>query len=132
MKINTWFKNLIYLFAIAALFYGGIILLNSYKAEVSRTFQQNYLQYILITLLFFGGIGVVLGFDHYLVQMKKKGMWRINIPKLLIVGLPSLILSIPPVLFFIFNSGIPYSIITCVVFGHTLISSVYKQTPTNE
>lgn len=143
MKNNAWLKNLVYLLLIVVLYLIGSSLLSEVKEQVYRRFDYNFYTLTLFTLknlLFFGGIGVVLGIDGFINQFKKTGKWRFNLPKLLVLGLPSLIMSVPIIsalllIQLITSINLPALgvftgseyIVFSIIFGHTLISSLYKE-----
>lgn len=123
-------KHLIYLILIISLYYLGSSILAKQYEEAKITFIYNYWLITIIKLIFFGGIGVVLGLDKFLSELTQKGKWSFDIIKFLILGIPSLIFSMQYlVLTFI---QIPSSFnnmytIANIVLGHTLISSFYKE-----
>ena len=89
----------------------------------------------LINLLCLGGIGFVLGLDNDTVQFKKEGKLRFNIPKLIILVLPSLILSNSNILAK-FTSSMnlidSISIVSSIVYGHAFAGSIFKEWLANE
>lgn len=131
MKINTWLKHLIYLLLIVALSWMGITILSNYYAEVQRSYNINIILIMLVNFIFFGGIGAVLGLDNFILQFKMEGQWRFNLPKLIVLGLPSLILSIPHLLFILLPSAMQFMDTIClipnIVFGYILVSSIVRE-----
>lgn len=131
MKINNCLKYFIYLLLIVALSWLGTTILSNYYAEVQRSYKTDILLIMFVNLIFFGGIGVVLGLDNFILQLKIKGQWRVNLPKLMILGLPSLILSIPYLWFILSPSATQFMDTIClisnIVFGYTLVSSIEKE-----
>lgn len=80
-------------------------------------------------LLFYGGIGVVLGLDKFLIEVKHAGEWKLDIIKLIILGIPSLIFSIPYLVMSLISLQTSFSnmfTISHIIFGYTLISSLSK------
>lgn len=136
MKNNTWIKNLIYLLLIVALFWGGTMLLSNHFEKVQRSYENNISLIILINLIFFGGIGIILGLDNFILQLKKEGKFRVDVSKLIVLGLPSLILSNPYIWAILMPSAMTFMDSTClissIVLGYTFVSSIYKEDLTNE
>lgn len=127
MKSNNLFKKIIYILLIIFFIYVAItFILKDFKAG---KIQYNNL-IILMNFIFFGGIGFLLGLDNLITQLKNKGKWMIDKKKLIILGLPSLILSSPNLLFSLISPSIPFiyciSFIANVVLGYTFVSSFYK------
>lgn len=131
MKINTWLKNFIYLLLIIVLTWYGETILSNYYAKMQSSYTSNILLIMLVNLVFFGGIGVILGLDNFILQFKMKGQWRVNLPKLIIIGLPSLILSVPYIIFTLFPFTMQFidtiCLISNIVFGYILVSSIVKE-----
>ncbi|MDU4891416.1 MAG: hypothetical protein E6344_15120 [Clostridium sp.] len=136
MKHNTWVKNIIYLLLIVILFWVGTTLLSKIQEAAQRTYNLNINLVTLVTILFFGGIGLVLGFDNFITQLKIKGAWRFDMAKFVIVGIPAFIFSIPYMIYKLVPSMLEsihnISLVSSVVLGYTLISCVYKEHFGNE
>lgn len=136
MKNNTWIKNLIYLLLIVALFWVGTMLLSNYFKEVQRSYETNISLIILINLIFFGGIGIILGLDNFILQLKKEGKFRVDVSKLIVLGVPSLILSNPYIWTILMPSAMTFMdsicLISSIVLGYTFVSSIYKEDLANE
>lgn len=136
MKNNTWIKNIIYLLLIVALFWGGTMLLSNYFKEVQRSYETNISLIILINFIFFGGIGIILGLDNFILQLKKEGKFRVDVSKLIVLGVPSLILSNPYIWAILMPSAMTFMdsicLISSIVLGHTFVSSIYKEDLANE
>lgn len=136
MKHNTWVKNLIYLLLIVTLFLVGTILLSKINEAAQRTYTLNINLVTLVTILFFGGIGLVLGFDNFITQLRLNGNWKFDMAKLVIVGIPSFIFSIHYMVYKISSALLPYidniSLVSSIILGYTLISCVYKDSEIKE
>lgn len=126
MKHNTWVKNIIYILLIVILFLVGTGLLSKLQETAQQTYTVDINLITLICIIFFGGIGIILGFDNFIYQLQLKGNWRIDIAKLVILGIPSFIVSIPYVIYMISPSMLSYSYIPSIVLGYTVISCIYK------
>ena len=129
MKSRSFGKYLIYLIFIIGLYIIGTLLLDKCYAEARITFVYNYWLITLIKIIFYGGIGAVLGLDSFLVELKREGKWKLDILRLIILGIPSLIFSIPYIMILIpiSNSFSSVFTISSIVFGYTMISSIYKE-----
>ncbi|WP_227847970.1 hypothetical protein [Clostridioides sp. ZZV15-6598] len=116
--------------------------LNFYHYSQTRTdFALNFNRLIFINLISCGPIGFLLGFESFLNEYRKSGGWNIDVPRLIILCLPFLLLSAMPILIFNFGIGrlpIVGSIIITdnkllsitifnILFGYFLITSFYKK-----
>ena len=129
MKKKFWGKYLIYLIVVIILYSIGSMILTKHYNEAEKTFIYNYWLITLVKITFFGGIGAVLGFDGFLKELNCKGKWKFDIAKLIILGIPSLMFSLP----YLIITFIPLSnqfsnifTISSVVLGYTLMSIPYK------
>ena len=50
--------------------------------------------YIVLSLLLSISIGLLMGLEHMVCERGKEGTWKVNVSKLVIVGLPSLYFSL--------------------------------------
>lgn len=79
-------------------------------------------------------LGVLLGLEDFISEFKKKSPWKVNIPKLVSVGLPSLIIGFSPFIFFGKSTfiGISTSAIFAnsgvfqLILGYAVVTSFYK------
>ncbi len=140
MNIKRWSKYPIYLFLIFAFVY-----LNTSKSfpffnKTNYTFNYFHLVVNILTGVL---IGVILGFEHLYTEYKKDGLWKINLPKLIILGLPSLYFSltyivlynnIPVITKLVINTSTyllnyvsdKYISFFQLILGYVLITSFYK------
>lgn len=105
MKIKTWLKYFAYTFIIIAFMYLGEYVLNYLKELGKVTFKLPFYQYDLVTFIFCTAIGFLIGLECFLKEKRKEGRWKINVPKLILMGLPSLYFSLYA---FIFYSPVPF------------------------
>ena len=128
MTSRFWGKYLIYLILIVALYITGTLLLDMHYNRAAITFVYNYWLITLIRIIFYGGIGAVLGLDGFIIELKREGKWKFDIPRLIILGIPSLIFSIPyiTILVPISTSFSNIFTISSIILGYMLISSPYK------
>ena len=142
MKIKPWFKYLISITLIISL-----IVLREYvekllSASYYRFAFSEMVYYIVISLLLGLCIGLFLGLEHLIRELKKEGMWKINLPKLILVGLPSLYFALSNIwllsgnqftreviaypLHYLLKYGLGYVSLFQIILGYVLITSFYK------
>lgn len=140
MKMKTILKYLFYVLLIY-----GLIYLKGYVADLFAVEYQNYYHintnYLLIGLGINIIIGLLLGFEHLLGQMKNDGRWGINRYKLTLIGLPSLFFSLNYMLSLIniswmqqilnniilFHKNNDYITIFQIILGYVIITSIYRK-----
>lgn len=76
---------------------------------------------------------MLLGLEHFIVERKRAGTWKINLPKLVIVGLPSVIFSLTYHIALLDIATLSYATLGTnfipvfqIVLGYVLITCVYK------
>ena len=141
MKMKSWLK---YLMHITLIFF--IIALREYVEKLSldsySRLESAMVFYLVISLLLGVCIGLILGLDHLLSELRKEGMWKINLPKLILVGLPSLYFSVTNIwvlcngqflreiisypLHYFFRYGSSYISLFQVILGYVVITSFFK------
>ena len=114
--------------------------LNEVKQSAGNTYQAlPYMAALLFIYALFGGlIGI---FEHTICEITKPGRWRLNIEKLIFLGIPSAFFAcfnllysqqfklpafIAPIMGEIAVLGRGLSDIAAVLLGYLLVSSVYK------
>lgn len=130
MNSKNTIKYLIYLIIIISLYYLGSSILAKHYEDAKITFLYNYWLITLVKLVFFGGIGMVLGLDKFLSELNREGKWKFDISKLIILGIPSLIFSMQYLVLTFIQIPSSFSsvfIIANIVLGYTIISSLYKE-----
>lgn len=143
MKIKNWLRYLAYSVVIITLLILRTYALERYDAYRSREFEINF-GLAAIGVIINITIGLVLGAEHLFNEIKKEGTWKINLPKVILIGLPSLCLSLIFWGMYADISGLGYmwehSIISLlinypgnqlmfqVIVGYAVISSFYKYT----
>ena len=94
VKISRY--NWIIYFAYAVLLFCFIII--SYKiyelGDMIRICKYNALPFLTLSLVIFTLIGFLLGLEKLILEIRKEGSWRINLPKVVFIGIPSLYFSI--------------------------------------
>jgi len=94
---------------------------------------NSYILLITVPSIFNLVIGLFLGLDHFIVEYKKPGTWKINLPELVIVGLPSLFFSLTYHVALINIVQLSYATLGTnfipvfqIVLGYVLITCLYK------
>lgn len=134
-----WIKNIIYIALIAVFLILGLLILTKINLQAKQRFEYNLTYTTFIIITFFGGIGAILGLDNLIISLKKKGVLKVNKPRLLVLGIPSFIVSMTYIwatlgLFKVIPTIYPYLIkydypiiISSIILGHTIVSSLYKE-----
>lgn len=136
LKVNHPMKFFSYLLFIAILYYCGTALLEEHSRQALKTYNYNYVYITFITIVFFGGIGAVLGLSNAKASVNRNRTLRIDKSRLFVLGLPSFILAMTHIwaqlglfegyayvyMYILRNDFI--IIISSIILGHTLISSV--------
>lgn len=92
MRKNNWLLYSIYsvILVCYAIFSSKILIFE--KQQFQRTF--NNLPLIILSMIIFIMFGLLLGVEKFLLEMRKDGKWKINLPKLILLGIPSLYFSL--------------------------------------
>ncbi len=93
--MKPWVKYLVYISLLVL-----IAFLGSY---IARTIEANDHYPVLINTLwivFYGAMGLILGSEHLLRELKKDGIWKINLPKIIVMGVPSLYISLSSLIYY--------------------------------
>ena len=132
-------KYLIFLALICSL-----ILLRAYVGqllqEALRRFEEPAYYYLIISQLLSVCIGLFLGLEHLIDELKKEGRWKLNLPKLLLIGLPSSFFSLAHIWFgfqflngkiaytlvSLFGPGTDFILLFQIILGYVIITSPYK------
>lgn len=146
MKAKVWIKYFVYLLLIiGAIKLKGFIEI-IFQNQYNKTYQFNHLLYaviILATVL----VGVIIGLDSFLRETEKEGIWKVNLPKIIFVILPSLIVSLFYIIAMIsnnfvnlvlmpvykfFGSNDSFTTMFQLILGYSLITVMYKESIKNE
>ncbi|WP_238886223.1 hypothetical protein [Clostridium sp. YIM B02551] len=140
MKKKSWLMYLIYalIFACYILFSSKLFI--SLDKESKVTF--NVIPILIWSSVLFIGLGVLLGVERFLLEIRKEGKLRVNLPKIIFLGLPSLYFSLglflaySPINFFKQTFTYPilrllliksdFLAIFQIIFGYVLITSLVK------
>lgn len=140
--MKSWLKYLSCILIIFGLIYANINFVSKCMLIVEVSYEVEFLILAMsISALVFVVVGVLLGSEKLLSERKKEGHWKINLPKLLILGIPALYFSLWLVLAYT-DLGMIYKPVwrlslekhsldfipaIQVMLGYTLITSFYKQ-----
>ena len=141
MKIKYWLKYLIFITVILFL-----IFLREYVEKMFTVsyykYQANGILYAVISLFLGVLIGMFLGLEHLLSERGKGGTWKVHLPKLILIGLPSLYFSLANLwiisgnqflleiiaypLFYFMRYGSGYVSLFQIILGYAVITSFFK------
>lgn len=89
MKNNNWLKYFLYavvLICYIALSDKIIVFLNNQYYHLTINSFLSLLGRTIIYII----VGLLLGLESLLLQTRKEGKWRVNLPKVIFLGIPSL------------------------------------------
>lgn len=129
-------KNVVLLVLIIILFVVGTGLLENHLVQSKTTYRFSPGYITIISIAFFGGIGVLLGLS---ANRRTAGALQMDFPRLLLLALPSLIVSLsyvwaylrlfdfyPPIYSYIATN--PYLVtVSCIILGHSLITGFQRR-----
>ena len=140
MKKSNW--GIYFLYGIVLIGYvvlsnNALVLANKQK---EATFQ--ILPSMLLVTLVFIGLGLLLGIERLAAESKKIGIWKINLPKLIFLGIPSLYFSLGIFLYYssisfvrdiiaypldyFLNNNVNILSLFQIILGYVIISSFTK------
>ena len=141
MKVKSWIKYLIYMCLILIIVFFGQHVFEVYKQNTQNTQKTSnfspYYYYVLM-IIFYGSIGLLLGLEHVICEIRKKGAWVVNLPKIVLIGIPSLYFSLAIIIYY---SNIPFLSFPLgglmggstnfinvfqIILGYSIITSFYK------
>lgn len=114
MKALSWLKYFVYLLLLVLVIWLKGATEAAFQTDYNTTYQINYLLYSVINILPII-VGVVIGLEAFINERTKTGRWKLNLPKLILVAIPSLYASILYFLALIQNETIYNIFITPVV-----------------
>lgn len=92
MRKNKWLLYFIYSVVLVCYIIFSSKILIFEKEQFQRTF--NNLPLITWSIIIFILFGLLLGLEKLLLEIRKDGKWRINLPRLILLGVPSLYFSL--------------------------------------
>lgn len=92
MRKNYWLSYFIYAIVLVVYMILSNKILENIIKQSQRTF--NMLPYMIWSSIAFVILGLLLGLEKFMLERKKEGKWKVNLPKILFLGIPSLYFSI--------------------------------------
>lgn len=140
-KMKKALRYLLFLIILLSMYFLAVKLNFDFYCKFGTGFMQDFKKFIFINLISSGSIGLLLGTELFIKEYKKNGSWYLDIPRLILLCLPSFLLTLMPVLIFMFPVGkipiignfimldrIPLNIIIFnILFGYFLITSFRKK-----
>jgi len=140
MKRNKWLCYFLYGLLLIAYFISSHIALEYLNAQKNRTFV--ILPFEIWTTVIYTVGGILLGLETFILEVKKKGSWKVNWPKVIFLGIPAIYLAVGiffgyiPITFvrevlqypflFLYISKVNLVPIFQIAFGYILITSFVK------
>jgi hypothetical protein len=138
MKGKSWSRYIVYMCLILVMVFWGQHIFGEYKQSVQESYNFRPYYFNILMIIFYGGIGLLLGLEHLIFEFKKKGSWKVNLPKIVLMSIPSLYFSLAmfiyynniPVLSFpigvLIEDGTAFINAFQIIMGHSFITSFYK------
>ena len=143
MKAKSWSKYFLIIILILVMVFWGQYVLDGITRNSQKTYNINPYFYNMVMIIFYGSIGLLLGLEHLIQEIKKEGTWVINIPKLILMGIPSLYFSLGIFLYgsrnqfvreviaypigILLNNSTNFIFVLQLIFGYSIITSFYKK-----
>lgn len=134
MKSKLWVKYLIYI----SLIFIIVFVEGNFSKIVKNNYYRGYNPFIAM-FAFYVGLGVILGLKRLILERKKEGDWKVNLPKLVLIGVPSLYFSLGVFIFYynflpafsfpirvLVSSSSNFMTIFQTILGYTIITSFFK------
>ena len=134
MKKNKWLCYFVYVLVLLCYITFSYEIVALLKKQFETKFE--YLPYFLFSMIIYLVLGMLLGLERIVLEREKEGNWKINLPKLILLGVPFLYLSLGafvvlispmisyPILFF--TNGLNYQPIFQIILGYTICTSFIK------
>lgn len=140
MRKKSWLKYLMYILLLCLLIFSKEYLLNRIEYNFYRSFGAGGSMWLIIILplIYNVVIGLILGFEQLINERRKVGSWKINLPKVLLIGIPSLFFSLTYQIALINNSFVQNKILVYarlgtnfipifqIILGYVAITCLYK------
>lgn len=140
MRINLWLKYCIYILALSIVIFSKEYVTGKLEFYYKSTWGADGSYLLLTTVLFAFNlvIGIFLGLGHFIGETKKNGKWKINFPKIVLVGLPSLFFSltyhiacinipyVQSILLRYTKLGMNFVPVFQIIAGYVVITCLYK------
>jgi hypothetical protein len=142
MKLKYWLKYLIHITILFSLTVLRGYIEKLFSASYYRFDNPAILYYAIISLLLGACIGLFLGLEHFIKEIGNIGIWKINLPKLILIGIPALYFSVTNLLtisssqfiheiiayplLYLSGFGSGYVSIFQMILGYVIITSFFK------
>ena len=139
MKAKSWIKYFIYMCLILIVVFWGQHVFVVYKQNTQKTFNFNPYYYNVLMIIFYGSIGLLLGLEHLIYQIRKQGDWAVNFPKIVLMLIPSLYFSLAIFIYYsnitllsfplmgLIENGTNFINAFQIILGYSIITSFYKK-----
>lgn len=107
MKKNVWLKYLLITALILLAVFWEDNVLDGY---LDLAHQKMIVHPVILEFIFYVILGLLLGLDHFIQEMGKVGKWRINMAKLVLLGIPSLYFSFGYFIYFRIGKLLPHAL----------------------
>ncbi|WHH56947.1 hypothetical protein [Petroclostridium sp. X23] len=144
MRKYHWRMYLIYILIILCYLIGSSWILGVQKEQASKMFDP--FPFMVWSTVIFIMLGILLGLEHLLLEIKKEGQWELNLPKIILLGIPLFYLAMSYFIYYFPTSSVtvqeilsyPIRFILCsrmsqtymgifqVMLGYIIITSFYK------
>lgn len=147
MKALSWLKYFVYLLLFILVIWLQGVTETAFQTSYQTTNQINYFLYIIV-VLFPVFVGAIIGLETLVNECGKEGKWKLNLPKLILLTLPSCYVSmlyfismannqklndilIAPLLKF-FGGSSAFVLIFQILFGYSLLTLFHKSVIANK
>ncbi|RCX18820.1 hypothetical protein DFR58_10489 [Anaerobacterium chartisolvens] len=133
--MQKWIRVLVYLFFIVAFIFLSENLISKAEHYSAISYSKNlyHLAIIFINIIF----GALLGMEYIINEKRKKGAWKINFPKFVILFLPALLFNLYFIalvfnaawiqnLNFLYRAVVATNIIS-TIFGYSIMTILKKE-----
>lgn len=140
MKKNKWLFYFLYtaiLISYITISNKMLIFLNEQRARTYDIFPLMIWSTIIFILL-----GALIGLEKFMLEVRKEGLWKVNLPKIILLGIPSLYFAfglalyylpikfvqqffVYPIQFFL-QGNFNFLSVFQMIFGYVIITSFIK------
>ncbi|MFC4768559.1 hypothetical protein [Effusibacillus consociatus] len=122
-----------YFLLILGVVIGSKFVLDELRELMEVTAQYLYTYQLVLTMIYIL-LGVLLGLDHFVTEIRKQGKWKLNKVKATFLSLPflALVAYIPFQGLTAFLAQEFFIQIPSIVLGHSFVTSFYKEVPARQ
>jgi len=140
LKKNYWLSYFLYLVIFSAYIFFSSKMFHILNEQRRNTFEL--VPGLIWSTVIFVVLGVLLGMEKFILERRKEGYWEVNLPKVILLGIPSLYLAFGvflnylPLEFatqtltyplrFVLESNSSFWSIFQMIFGYIVVTSFYK------